>query len=767
MTTSDNPPGDLAGPAQAWVGTFIEVQGLKARKADAEICARIEGLIGQIDVSAQDYSDPLIPLLETLASEGFAAAYRLERFDVAARCARVADEVASRIPDYEYGRARTLNNLALSLMERSVFAEAQELLDKAMTLLDGRADIRDLRATIASHMHVLAEMRAQSTPNKTAPRRRVSAPVPIQGIDHIAVRSNDALAAARQGDHARAMAEFEAILLQAHDLDPKATATILSNLGSSQMESGDLIAARRTLERAEQVCESSGYRGQVLAGILHELGELHLRAGGAGAKDRSLESFKRAWDIIRQVAPLSRQALSILRGLGLERMARGDHQRAQACFDRGIETYDQMRAGVGHTELEHEGLFEVYRRLVESRIWLAVHQGRAEAAFGFIQQAKARFLRERMRRRVPAESQIPDAEPESADASSLVGLNGMLVEFFVGPNATFVCVAHNRSLGAYRVDHTESKLSSMVEALRKRFEVGLRAVDAAQALSSALFDKLHVEWRDIRVILIAPDGPLWRIPLGALSVATASGRVELEELAPVATIPSAATLSGLQRGEGRRERSMNLLAVVNARPATAPPLRYAVREVETIKGLLPQDAVVDVLGAEFGTPATPDVVRSRWSRATHVHIAAHAFASGSDDDPFLLLADGQGGDTKLHGSEIEQAELTADLVFLAACDSSLGRKSAGEGLASLARSFLSAGAGCIVASLWALDDQRSAAFCRHFYSLLPEQPSTLRAFWLAKAAYAREFGRDQNWSGLTIIGNSDSWEDRYAMSHLG
>jgi CHAT domain-containing protein len=80
---------------------------------------------------------------------------------------------------------------------------------------------------------------------------------------------------------------------------------------------------------------------------------------------------------------------------------------------------------------------------------------------------------------------------------------------------------------------------------------------------------------------------------------------------------------------------------------------------------------------------------------------------------------------------------------------------AGEGLVSLARSFLHAGGANVLASLWKVDDEATAAMMEMFYARLLAVPAMSPAAALAAAQqemHRRERWRDPYyWSGWVLV----------------
>ena len=64
--------------------------------------------------------------------------------------------------------------------------------------------------------------------------------------------------------------------------------------------------------------------------------------------------------------------------------------------------------------------------------------------------------------------------------------------------------------------------------------------------------------------------------------------------------------------------------------------------------------------------------------------------------------------------------LDSDLVVLSACETALGKEVDGEGIIGLTRAFQYAGARTVLASLWEVADESTAALMARFYSGLKD-----------------------------------------------
>ena len=144
-----------------------------------------------------------------------------------------------------------------------------------------------------------------------------------------------------------------------------------------------------------------------------------------------------------------------------------------------------------------------------------------------------------------------------------------------------------------------------------------------------------------------------------------------------------------------------------------------------------------------------------------VHFASHSFIHAAHPDLsgiVLSLIDrsGQQQDGFLRLHEIYNLKLRADLVALSACRTGLGKEIKGEGLMSLTRGFMYAGALRVIVSAWEVQDRPSATLMVKFYRHLlgPKRLSPAAALHAARLEMWRDkqFSAPYYWAGFTLQG---------------
>jgi CHAT domain-containing protein/Tfp pilus assembly protein PilF len=143
-----------------------------------------------------------------------------------------------------------------------------------------------------------------------------------------------------------------------------------------------------------------------------------------------------------------------------------------------------------------------------------------------------------------------------------------------------------------------------------------------------------------------------------------------------------------------------------------------------------------------------------------LHFAAHGIMSTKVPARSALVLRPSGvEDGLLQAREILNLRLNALLVTLSACDTSAGAEQGQDGVASLVRPFVAAGARAVVANLWAVDDTFSAALMREFYRQLAAGIDIGDALRRAKLKLIQDFGSAATprlWSGVLAYGDTAS-----------
>jgi CHAT domain-containing protein len=133
----------------------------------------------------------------------------------------------------------------------------------------------------------------------------------------------------------------------------------------------------------------------------------------------------------------------------------------------------------------------------------------------------------------------------------------------------------------------------------------------------------------------------------------------------------------------------------------------------------------------------------------------------------LILANSEGEqeDNMLHAYELPLLDIHADLIVLSACETGFGRLERGEGVTSIGRGFMYAGAGSLVMTLWSINDQASAILMTYFYQHLSQNLPKHQALRLAKLDFIERADSISAhpffWAGFVLVGD----ESPLQLSH--
>ena len=331
--------------------------------------------------------------------------------------------------------------------------------------------------------------------------------------------------------------------------------------------------------------------------------------------------------------------------------------------------------------------------------------------------------------------------------------NQRLLSFVLGEDQGWVWViggSHDHAVAIDDVAGLRADVESLLAQLRHPRNAIGRISRLVEAIRNRLPSEVHDAVADAEEILIQPDRELHALPFALLWLDADPGyhvpRVRrvisaTTSAATSAMSPSSPTLLVLadpgwnesEYGEPLYPESSLLNRLL--RDSALARLPGTRREAEAIAAL---DGDIHVQ-LKLGRAATRDfVLEGGLASYPLLHIATHGLVDLDYPElSALLLADKTGaGPAFLRPADIARLNLNASLVVLSGCDTGQGRVFAGSGAFSLARPFLLAGANQVLASLWKIDDYRTAQFMTRFYQYLlteskpPEQALSLTQQWM-------------------------------------
>ena len=154
-----------------------------------------------------------------------------------------------------------------------------------------------------------------------------------------------------------------------------------------------------------------------------------------------------------------------------------------------------------------------------------------------------------------------------------------------------------------------------------------------------------------------------------------------------------------------------------------------------------------------------------------LHFAMHAYSSPDPMRSGLLVRADAGApdgtrsagdesvkdDGVLHAFELLTHPVRSPMVVLSACETGQGAHQDGEGVRSLARAFMLAGAQSTVSSLWKVDDRATKEIMVKFYEHLAEGMGKADALAEAKRWYRRTYPNEppSKWAAFILIGDNE------------
>lgn len=397
------------------------------------------------------------------------------------------------------------------------------------------------------------------------------------------------------------------------------------------------------------------------------------------------------------------------------------------------------------------------------------------------------------------------AEPKIADIQQSLPAGTALIEYVVLDSATFIFYIDKEQAFLQRANISRTTLEYKVKTLHNALCNYDYMIDTPEEAyidytknAAAVYDLLlkpvleRAKNSQIKSLIIVPDGHLAYLPFEAFLSQPAPDKLSpyqdlaylIKDFSISYSYSAQLWKNGEQpkpqqhngqilamagdyntkenRKENRKENSKDTTA---AAPAVRSPKHNSLR-----KALAPLPAAQEEVASlskifkghfALGTAASELKFKQQAENYAVIHLAVHGLLD--EQNPMLsslaFSEDGGVENNFLQVYEISKMKLNADLVVLSACETGYGKFQAGNGVASLARSFMYAGVNALVVSLWAVNDASTATIMRFFYENLDKGLDKAEALRQAKLQYLSDAkgisAHPALWSAFIQLGNKN------------
>lgn len=433
--------------------------------------------------------------------------------------------------------------------------------------------------------------------------------------------------------------------------------------------------------------------------------------------------------------------------------------------------------------------------------------GQLQSQLSLVQIDIANLVTE-LRKEAPQYAAI--AYPEPVGVSSLIlKKNETLIEFKMTDDAAFVWVVQTKAAGKpeavmfYKIPKTRAWFTERLSSLRVALNAGRpELVDwkASEALFDAMFPQSAAEiLAGSDEVIFIPDDVLFVLPFELLSHDASHGEFSLLKKSTT-YYPSAVSLQ-LARSAIRPNKWQSTFLGI-ADPVTSPederfdiakavshggtpeansengypaksPDSEATRltsrgysfdripgtatEVRGIAALLTK--ANESAEVRLGMAASKrDLLNTDLSKYRFIHFATHGVLpvdAGIQEPALIMSYDGIAPSHMfLSMSEILALKLRSESVVLSACNTGSGKVSRAEGVMSLGRAFLAAGASSVTVSLWQVSDDSTALLMQTYYKALLEKKEKSAALAEARSVvYSSGSKNPFFWAPFIVIGD--------------
>jgi len=305
------------------------------------------------------------------------------------------------------------------------------------------------------------------------------------------------------------------------------------------------------------------------------------------------------------------------------------------------------------------------------------------------------------------------------DVQSILNADQAVVSYFI----------ENKNKKLYQFVITKKKFKVYSSSIPENFDRNCKGLsnsllfnDFNTYRSTESLSKLLVPALPSRVkrVVIIPSGRLGSVPFETL----ASKKIKGGDFASVSFMIKRWAISYefaaglmLQKNKEKESATENIFLCA--------PINFS--EGQNLNDLPGTEKEVNAIGQLFASSskvsihedANEIVVKSKdVTNYNLLHFATHGIVDATDPALSRIFLNSKGNeDGSLYCGEIYNLNMNANLVVLSACETGLGKVSAGEGVIGLSRALAYAGAKNIIVSFWKVADESTAELMVDFYKI--------------------------------------------------
>lgn len=414
---------------------------------------------------------------------------------------------------------------------------------------------------------------------------------------------------------------------------------------------------------------------------------------------RAEELLGRAIDFAR-AKNLRFQLPGLLLQRGRAYVAAGEDEQAWLDFSAAMDELEAQRGAIDDVALRSR-MLDTAEELFDEAISLQVRRGNAETAFTVAEHARARSLLD-----------VAEGSPQPLSSSSAVANRlepgTLLLEYAVLPEQLVIFAIRNDGMTMHSVKVKREELASHKE------------------LASLLLGPVRNEVAAATSLIVVPEKSLQRVAFAELRW---NGKYLIQSHA-ISIAPSASRLATSSPVTAPKDGSSLILLVGNPAADEEQNLEHlpsVEREIRAIRSFYgPARLLLD-----------EQATRARFTEEAPkydvIHFAGHGISDDGSLTAALLFARGERDSGRMEMDDIAALRLPrAPLVVLSACGTLRGRVAGVDGMPSLARSFLAAGASAVVGTLTNVDDARAAELLTSFHRRIREGATAAEALRAAQ-----------------------------------